>query len=42
MSSQILYDPYDPVNPLLDIYSKEPKAGTQTGVCTLHYLLYYL
>ena len=25
--------PYDPATSLLDIYPKELKAGTQTGIC---------
>lgn len=26
--------PYDPAVPLLGLYPKESKAGTQTGICT--------
>ena len=30
--------PYDPAIPLLGVYPKNLKAGTQTGVCTLMFM----
>ena len=31
--------PYDPATPLLSIYSKELKAGSQRGICTSMFII---